>query len=71
MNAKEMLQSAYSLHCAILIKREQISILEDSITNITVSLDRERVSKSPDPSSILNRNSPGFPQFLDRASGLP
>ena len=52
MNAKEMLQSAYSLHCAILIKREQISILEDSITNITVSLDRERVSKSPDPSSM-------------------
>ena len=48
MSAKEILQRAYVLHYEIMVKREQISILQSSITNMTVSFDHECISKSPD-----------------------
>ncbi len=52
MKAKEFLRRVYLLHTELQIKREQIESIRESITNITAVLDKEKVSKTPDPSAM-------------------
>ena len=52
MKAKSILNQAYVIHSEIVIKREQISAIHDSIMSITEPLDQEKVMKTPDPSPM-------------------
>ena len=54
MKAKSILNQAYVIHSEIVIKREQISAIHDSIMSITEPLDQEKVMKTPDPSPMAN-----------------
>lgn len=52
MKAKSILNQAYALHSEIVVKREQISAIQDSIMSLSVPMDKEKVTKSPDPSPM-------------------
>lgn len=52
MKAKYVLNQAFILQSEIRIKQEQISTMQDSLMNIAASLDKEKVSKTPETSPM-------------------
>ena len=52
MNAKKVLNQAFILRCEIKVKQEQISTMQDNLTDISAPLGKERVSRTPEASHL-------------------
>ena len=52
MAAKSLLNQVFDLHYEIMVKREQISAIHDSIMSLSLPLDKENVTMTSDPTRM-------------------